>query len=129
MNCICLLKVLPVHGATRDLSLCVFSEDIHTSGWVVRKVGNKDDQEQTYQEQTYQLQDGSLEFVLSWFSLETGFYEGAQARLKLSALLASTFQMLGLWVTSPCSDGKMELPMRLKVGGNEVKVSRTAGQS
>lgn len=70
-----------------------------------------------------------IEFFLSWFSLEIGFYEGVQARLELSALLASASQMLESRVTSPCSVGKMELPTRLKVGDNEAKVSHTAGQS
>lgn len=108
--------------------ICPSVSSVRTSiplaGWFVRWE-IKDDQERTYQLQ----KDGSLEFVLSWFSLKTGFYEGAQERLELSAFLASASQMLGLQVTSPCSDGKMELPMRLKVGGTEVKVSRTVGQS
>lgn len=108
--------------------ICPSVSSVRTSiplaGWFVRWE-IKDDQEQTYRFQ----KDGSLEFVLSWFSLETVFYKGAQACLELSALLVSASQMLGLWVTSPCSVGKKELPMRLQVGGTEVKVSRTAEQS
>ena len=99
-------------------SVSLVRTSIPLAGWFVRWE-NKDDQGQTYQLQ----KDGSLEFFLSWFSLEKGFYKGAQASLELSALLASVSQMLGLRVTSPCSVGKMELPMRLKVGGNEMKVS------
>lgn len=109
------------HGICPSVSLVRTS--IPLAGWFVRWE-NKDDQEQTYQLQ----KDGSLEFFLSWFSLETGFYEVVQECLELSTLPASVSQILGIFPTSPRSVGKMELPMsRTELSAYTVRTRKNPG--